>query len=311
MNRLKLLNGLVYGYRQLAVVFPYVVAAPRYFSGAIQLGGLTRTANAFGQVQGAMSWFVNSYAALAAWSATIERLATFHRAIVAARAAAGTGVTAEAGRGKALELRDVTLSVPGGQPLMADQTLSFPPGQSTVISGRSGTGKSTLFRAIAGIWPYGSGTVERPAGTFLFLPQRPYIPLGTLRHGVVYPAHDDAYDDDAIRQALRDVGLGQLADNLDQDDNWTQRLSGGEQQRLAVARALLARPDWLFLDEATANLDAGAEADLYRVLKRKLPDTTIISIAHQPTVAGFHDRRLEFRRAPGEAGRVVEAEPVE
>jgi putative ATP-binding cassette transporter len=311
MNRLKLLNALVYGYRQLTVIFPYVVAAPRYFSGAIPLGGLTQTANAFGQVQSAMSWFVNNYAALAAWSATVERLATFHRAIADARAAAGGGVRAAAAGGNALELRDVNLLLPGGTPLVAHQDLRLLPGVSTLIGGRSGTGKSTLFRAIAGIWPYGSGSVERPLGSYLFLPQRPYIPLGTLRHAVVYPARDDDHSDAAVQQALRDVGLAHLAGRLDEEDNWTQRLSGGEQQRLAMARALLARPDWLFLDEATASLDPEAETELYRVLKQRLPDTTFISISHQPGVARFHERRLVLQNGPGETGRLVEAERVQ
>lgn len=311
MNRLKLLNALVYGYRQLSVIFPYVVAAPRYFSGAIPLGGLTRTANAFGQVQGAMSWFVNNYAALAAWSATVERLATFHRAIVAARAAAVTGIPAEVASGDALELRDVTLGLPGGEALLENQNLVFPPGRSTLISGRSGSGKSTLFRAIAGIWPFGMGKVERPLGTYLFLPQRPYIPLGTLRHAVTYPARESEFDDLAVQQALRDVGLAHLVGRLDEETNWTLRLSGGEQQRLAVARALLIRPDWLFLDEATANLEPEAEAELYRVLKQRLPDTTLISVSHQPGVARFHDRHLVLRRTPGEVGRLLEPEEVE
>ena len=312
MSRLKLLNALVYGYRQLTVIFPYVVAAPRYFSGAIPLGGLTQTANAFGQVQSAMSWFVNNYAALAAWSATIERLATFERAIADARAAAGSGVRAEAAAGNALELRDVNLLLPSGTPLVAHQDLRLLPGIPTIIGGRSGAGKSTLFRAIAGIWPYGSGTVERPLGSYLFLPQRPYIPLGTLRHAVVYPARDDDHGDAAVQQALRDVGLAHLVDRLDEEDNWTQRLSGGEQQRLAMARALLARPDWLFLDEATASLDPEGETELYRVLKQRLPDTTVISISHQPEVARFHQRRLVLQQnAPGETGRLVEAERVE
>ncbi|MBV9758800.1 MAG: ABC transporter ATP-binding protein/permease, partial [Alphaproteobacteria bacterium] len=291
--------------------FPYVVAAPRYFSGAIPLGGLTQTANAFGQVQSAMSWFVNNYAALAAWSATVERLATFDRAIAEARRAAGSGVRAEAAGDSALELRDVNLDLPGGAALLAHQNLRLLPGVSTMIGGRSGSGKSTLFRAIAGIWPYGSGAVERPPGSYLFLPQRPYIPLGTLRHAVVYPARDDDHGDAAVQQALRDVGLAHLVGRLDEEDNWTQRLSGGEQQRLAMARALLARPDWLFLDEATASLDPEAETELYRVLKQRLPGTTFISISHQPGVARFHQRRLVLQNGPGETGRLVEAERVE
>jgi len=180
----------------------------------------------------------------------------------------------------------------------------FPKGQSTVISGRSGSGKSTLFRALAGIWPYGGGAIERPPGQYLFLPQRPYIPLGTLRHALSYPSSDSSFSDDALRQALDNAGLSPLSSHLDDDQPWTQRLSGGEQQRLAVARALLLRPDWLFMDEATASLDPEAEAELYATLRQQLPDTTIISIAHRPAVAAFHDTAQVFRRNPGQSGRL-------
>jgi putative ATP-binding cassette transporter len=166
-----------------------------------------------------------------------------------------------------------------------------------VITGKSGSGKSTLFRALAGIWPYGSGTVERPAGTALFLPQKPYFPLGTLRRALSYPAAVDGCPDDAVRAALTDAGLASLAPELDVDAAWSQRLSGGEQQRLALARALLTRPDWLFLDEATANLDPEGQADLYRVLHERLPQTSLVSISHAPEVASLHNRELMLRRS--------------
>jgi len=168
-------------------------------------------------------------------------------------------------------------------------------------------GKSTLFRAIAGVWPFGSGLVRRPpAATSMFLPQRPYIPLGTLRHAIAYPFGAAAYDDAAVREALRAVGLGQLEPRLDADEPWTQRLSAGEQQRLALARALLARPDWLFLDEATANLDPDAEAELYELLKRRLPDCTVVSISHRAAVAAWHQRRLVFGGAAAGPARLIE-----
>jgi putative ATP-binding cassette transporter len=177
-----------------------------------------------------------------------------------------------------------------------------------VITGRSGSGKSTLFRALAGIWPFGSGRVHRPAGaTTLFLPQRPYIPLGTLRHAVTYPSAVSAYDDDAVRDALRTAGLAHMEPRLDDEDLWAQQLSGGEQQRLALARALLAKPDWLFLDEATASLDPEAEAQLYATLKQRLPHTTFVSIAHRPVVTGLHERHLVFERPADGPGRLVEA----
>ena len=326
MQRNKSLNALLSGYDQIAGIFPLVVAAPRYFSGALTLGDLTQTAGAFGRVQGAMSWVVGTYADLAVWRATVERLATFHRAIVAARLAAGHATAngpasafreqrlpqpslSPSGDDAAMDhyaLADVTLALPDGQTLLHGADLSLQRGQSVVVSGRSGSGKSTLFRAFAGIWPFGGGQVQRPArGTSLFLPQRPYVPLGTLRHAVAYPADDTAYDDTTVRAALADAGLAHLADRLDSEENWSMLLSGGEQQRLALVRALLTKPDWLFLDEATASLDPEAETALYETLQTRLPRTTIISIAHRATVAAFHDRHIVFQRADAnEAGQL-------
>jgi len=311
MQRQKLLNALIAGYEQAAVIFPIVVAAPRYFSGEIALGGLTRTAGAFARVQGSLSWFIEAYAALASWRATVTRLASFHRAIVVARGLADQGVKVRQVPGPGIAAAGATLTLPDGTPILGGSIgytgVLFPQGQSTAIAGRSGSGKSTLFRALAGIWPYGQGAIERPPGEYLFLPQRPYIPQGTLRHALTYPAAEGSLADGLAVQALTDAGLATLAKHLDDNQPWSQRLSGGEQQRLAVARALLLRPDWLFMDEATASLDPKAESELYETLRRQLPDTTIISIAHRPAVAGFHDTAKVFRRAPGNAG-VLEAQ---
>ncbi len=301
MRRTKMLNALTSGYEQVAVVFPIIVAAPRYFSGQIQLGGLTQTAGAFGRVQDSLSWFVSAYVSLATWRATVERLTTFHKAIVAARTAYGQGLLSLPGTTDRFVARDLTIAVPSGAPLLAHEDLDFAPGRSVVISGRSGSGKSTLFRALAGIWPFGGGHVERPAKS-LFLPQRPYIPLGTLRHVVTYPAEPGAYSEAEVTEVLRDAGLAGFTDRLDEDANWAQRLSGGEQQRVAIARALLAKPDWLFLDEATASLDPEAEEQLYRILRKRLPNAAIISIAHRTAVARFHDERLVYRREEGRPG---------
>ena len=294
MRRKKKLNALITGYAQVAAIFPIVVASPRYFAGEIALGALMRIAGAFAQVQDALSWFVNSYAQLAVWKATVDRLTSFNAAVAIARRLAEGGVRTREG-GDAITLDDVQLALPDGRVLLDQSGDLVPRGRSSVVTGRSGTGKSTLFRAIAGIWPFGHGTVELPRGTVLFLPQRPYIPLGTLREAVTYPTEPGAIDDAAVHQALDDAGLGALAPELDQDQPWAQRLSGGEQQRLAIARALLLRPDWLFLDEATASLDPEAEADMYRMLRDRLPQTTILSIAHRPEVKRWHDTELTLR----------------
>ena len=302
MHREKLLNALVTVYDQAAGIFPIVVAAPRYFSGQITLGGLTQTAGAFGRVQSSLSWFIDFYPALASWQATVARLASFNRAIVVARNLADQGTRLRTVEGEGIASEHVSLALPNGTPILEHTGMLFPQGQSTAISGRSGSGKSTLFRAMAGIWPYGAGTIERPPGQYLFLPQRPYIPLGTLRHAITYPAADGSFSDEAVHQALEGVGLSALAPLLDEDQPWSQRLSGGEQQRLAIARALLQRPDWLFMDEATASLDPEAESELYGTLRRSLPDTTIISIAHRPAVAAFHDTAKVFRRSVGQPG---------
>ncbi len=305
MQRTKLLNALIAGYGQAAGVFPIIVAAPGYFAGRVALGGMMQTVNAFGQVQGAMSWVVNSYSVLANWRATVERLATFDREIARARAAADRGVVNAADGELAYRMEDVTLALPDGRILMEHADLQLERGASVVVTGRSGSGKSTLFRALAGIWPFGAGTVHRPPGTSLFLPQRPYIPLGTLAHAVAYPAKPDDHGRPAIEAAMRQAGLDTLIPRLDDEDKWAQALSGGEQQRLAVARALLLRPDWLFLDEATASLDPESEAELYATLKRELPDTTIVSIAHRASVVALHARQLAFQRAEDGSARLV------
>jgi len=310
MNRQLALNTLIDGYEQVASIFPFLVAAPRYFAGKLTFGQLTRISGAFGTVQGSMSWFVNNYAELAAWSATVNRLATFRRAIEAAHAAEGSGIRLVPGVGVDLALHDLHLMLPDGATLLDRVTVTLPRDGHTVVTGRSGSGKSTLFRALAGIWPFGSGSVALPEGRAMFLPQKPYIPLGTLRRVISYPAAEDAYVQADIEQALTDAGLGRLFPLLDADEPWSQRLSGGEQQRLAMARALLTRPDWLFLDEATASLDLEGELELYATLRRRLPDAAIVSIAHRPEVAALHDRQVTIQTDASGTRRLVELEPA-
>jgi putative ATP-binding cassette transporter len=296
MQRTKLLNSVIAGFDQIAVIFPLIIAAPRYFAGEIPLGAMTQTSGAFRSVEGALAWFVHAYQSLAEWRAVVDRLAAFHHAMREASEAA-PGVTLRESAGDRTELDALSLRLPDGRTLLQPSSLSLPPGQDVVVGGPSGTGKSTLFRALAGLWPFGSGNVNRARGTHLFLPQRPYIPLGTLRRAVVYPGAVDAHTDTEIQDALTAVGLAQLLPRLDAEEPWGQRLSGGEQQRLAFARALLAKPDFLYLDEATASLDPESEAKLYALLKTRLPNTTLLSVAHRPAVAAFHDRRLRFANA--------------
>jgi len=301
MTATKRLTFFTAGYGQVAVVFPIVVAAPAFFAGRIPLGGLIQTATAFGQVQGALSWFVESYARLTAWRATVERLTGFTTAVARARAVEG-GPVAAPGAAPGLALRGVTLALPDGRMLVEGATTEVAPGQSVVVTGASGLGKSTLFRAIAGIWPFGAGRIELPAaGRALFLPQRPYVPLGTLKRAVCYPDNEATFTDAEAGAALEAAELGHLVPRLHEADAWAQRLSGGEQQRLALARVLLLKPDWLFLDEATASLDPEAEERLHARLKAALPGTAIVSIAHRPAVARFHDRTLRI-----EGGRLRE-----
>src|ERR1700761_6749609 len=203
----------------------------------------------------------------------------------------------------------MTMTLPHGTKLLEYADLMLTPGHSIVITGRSGAGKTTLFRALAGIWPFGSGEVQIPRGSF-FLPQRPYVPLGTLRHVITYPNPMDSFSDGEMCKVLCDVGLPELADRLDKDDNWPMRLSMGEQQRIGFARALLAKPDWIFLDEATASLDPEAEDELYMMLKHRLPNATLVSIAHRPSVAAFHEKRLNLSRESDRTGTLVTSSVV-
>lgn len=293
----KRLTFFTAGYTQVAIVFPYVVAAPAFFSGRIPLGGLTQTASAFNEVQGALSWIVDNYAAITEWRATVARLAQFRDAVEDARRRARTeGPVQVPGEGDALAIEALTLRLPDGRTLLDGASATIRRGDRVLVTGPSGAGKSTLFRALAGIWPFGAGTVRVPAGArALFLPQRPYLPLGTLRRAACYPLAPEERADAELRAALEEAGLAHLIPRLDEEDAWSARLSGGEQQRLALARALLYRPDWLFLDEATASLDPAMERRLYEALLARLPGVTLVSIAHRPGVAEFHTRRWEMR----------------
>ncbi len=289
------------GYGQLAIIFPYIVTAPRFFAGAITLGVVMQTAQAFGQVQSALSFFIDNYTNVAELRAVMDRLKGLQTAIDE-KPPENIIVSPEAGSAD-VGTRGLDLALPTGQTLLKDLNLTLPKGAWTLISGSSGSGKSTLFRALAGIWPFGQGRVLIPAGArVLFLPQKPYIPIATLRDAVKYPDENSTANDADVVQALEAARLGHLADRLDEEAHWSNILSGGEQQRLAIARALVFKPDWLFLDEATASLDEANEAAVYSVLKERLPQATVVSIGHRPSLRQWHETRLDLKRAPGETG---------
>jgi putative ATP-binding cassette transporter len=285
-------------YGQISPIIPYIFTAPFYFAGKIQLGVMTQTAGAFGRVESALTFFVNNYTSLAGFTSVVQRLASFDAAIGAAERARDAGPRrTPAPAGGPMELERVSVALPNGKEIVRADALVFKPGESALITGPSGSGKSTLLRATSGIWPYGSGRIRIPEGeSALVLPQRPYLPNGTLRAAVSYPAEPGAYADADIRAALQAARLEPFADRLDDDDVWSQRLSGGEQQRLAVARALLAKPRWLLLDEATAALDEKLEAEVYQAIFDHLPQTTVISIGHRSTLLAMHKRHLNLEK---------------
>ncbi|WP_377846563.1 ABC transporter ATP-binding protein/permease [Bosea sp. UC22_33] len=290
-RRLKL-TSFTFSYNQLSVVMPTIILAPYYFAGTITLGVMMQVAGAFDRVQAALSFIINSYSSIAQYLAAISRLTTFEAAIAEAQhgAISEEALGRESSRDESLHIRDATLLLPNGKPIVKLGALDLGTVRSTLLIGPSGSGKSTLFRAIAGIWPFGDGKVGIPAeADIMLLPQRPYLPQGSLRAALAYPAEEGAYDDAAIRAAMEKVKLGHLTEKLDEVDLWGQRLSGGEQQRLAVARALLSKPDWLFLDEATASLDEKLEGEIYATIDRELPHTRIVSIGHRATLRAMHD----------------------
>jgi putative ATP-binding cassette transporter len=283
------------GYSQAAIIFPILVAAPRYFSGAILLGGLTQTALAFGQVQSALSWFVDAYPRIAQWSASVNRLTGFSEELTRAHQlpTAPTTLRVQTTPDAALIVDGLHLHLPDRRSLLDAVSVRIDAGEHVLVSGPSGSGKSTLFRALAGIWPYGSGTVALPAKRrVLFLPQRPYLPIASLREVLSYPDRPEGHTEAAFKQALLDASLPHLIPRLDEEANWSLELSGGEQQRIGFARVFLYRPDWLFIDEATSALDEETEQALYALMEQRLPDLTLISAAHRATVAKFHRRRL-------------------
>jgi vitamin B12/bleomycin/antimicrobial peptide transport system ATP-binding/permease protein len=318
INAQKRLTWFTVGFGQAAVVFPFIVAAPRFFSGAIQLGQLMQISSAFGRVQDALSWFVDNYSSLAAWKATTDRLTSFEASLTAVEAqhsalsiqkpaqaqqSIARAATESIASKDQLQTADLSLALPNGAQLVHGVTLDAQPGDTVIVSGPSGSGKSTLFRAIAGIWPFASGHMQWPAGfeqRAMFIAQRPYFPNATLRVALAYPEEASTYSDDALRAALDQALLPQLKTRLDDEDAWGQKLSGGEQQRLAIARVFLKKPQWIFADEATSALDEAAEKTIYERLLAHVQQAqgALVSIAHRPAVAQFHATRWSFAPQP-------------
>ncbi len=289
--------GFNFSITQAAVVFPLIIQAQRFFSKQISLGDLMQTAQAFGRLQDNLSFFRNAYDDFATYRATLNRLSGFTRAIREAQALPEPELRSDGGR---LALEGLTVKTPNGRLLLDKLKMEIEPGKPLLIRGPSGSGKTTLLRAIAGLWPYCDGVVVRPERDVLFLAQKPYLPLGSLREALHYPQtvpqEPAAGGADAPAVAvLKLVQLGHLADKLDETADWARILSLGEQQRLAFGRLLLARPLAAFLDEATSAMDEGLEDAMYRLVRERLPDTILVSVGHRGTLLAHHARQLVLK----------------
>ncbi|MBY0336102.1 MAG: ABC transporter ATP-binding protein/permease [Acetobacteraceae bacterium] len=300
------LMWLTSAYGTLAMIFPTVVASPGYFAGAITLGVLMQIGAAFGEVQRSLSWFVDSFPKLAEWRSAVTRLVTFQDALSNLDALVADPeqptINVREEEGDRLVFRGLEVAFANGTTVIADAEAEIHAGERVLIKGESGTGKSTLFRAIGGLWPWGAGEiVTPPRAQMMFMPQRPYLPLGSLRVALAYPAGPEAYDDAAMSAALDRVGLGRLSERLDEVERWDRVLSLGEQQRLAFARLLLHRPKWVFMDEATAALDEANQDAMMNLVIEELPEVGLVSIGHRPGLEVFHTRTLQLQRAEGGA----------
>ncbi|KAB0637990.1 ABC transporter ATP-binding protein [Burkholderia stagnalis] len=304
MKYTKRLTFVLSFYGQIAIIFPLVVAAPRYFAGAFSFGVLMQISSAFGTVSDSFSWFINSYATLVEWRATVNRLREFKRVMSASHLKESVSPATEHGGinlhyvdAERLSTSSLKLALPNGNALADIGSVTIEPGSRWLVVGKSGSGKSTFMRALAGLWPFGDGAIDAPVSArMMFVPQTSYLPIGTLKAALTYPAGADAYSDDACRDALRACRLEDYADRLGESAHWTRVLSPGEQQRLAGARVLLHKPDFLFLDEATSALDADNEARLYHLFNERLPQAAIVSIAHREALAAFHGGTIRVER---------------
>lgn len=288
------------GSAQLCGVVPVLLCMPRYFDGSMSLGAIMQVASAFAIVQHALSWFMENYTRLADWTASARRVGALMLAIDELELTeSGRAVRIERREGSAaaLELNDVVVALDDGTPIVRGASITIAAGEHVLIAGESGSGKSSLVRAIAGCWPWGQGNVTLAAGRRIqVVPQRPYVPFGTLRDAVTYPLAASEFESTTVSRVLALAGLGQFATRLDHVAAWDRTLSEGEKQRLAIARLLLHRPDIVALDEATSALHVQGQADLMAVITHELPQATIISVGHRPELEAYHDRKLTIAR---------------
>ncbi|MCJ8204354.1 ABC transporter ATP-binding protein/permease [Pseudomonas sp. RGM2987] len=295
----KRLTFFTSGYGQIAIIFPFIVAAPRYFAGKIQLGELMQINSAFGNVQENFSWFISAYSDLAAWRATCDRLLSFRQAM-SDNEDRVPAIDVQ-NQGSVLKVHNLGLDLADGRHLLSNADMTVEPGERVMLSGRSGSGKSTLFRAMGHLWPAGHGNILLPSARYLFLPQKPYLPIGSLREVLSYPQAGDVYPNERYAQVLETCRLPHLIARLDESNHWQRMLSPGEQQRLAFARALLYAPQWLYMDEATSAMDEEDEATLYQALIDQLPGLSIVSVGHRSSLKRFHPRHVRI-----ENGQLVE-----
>ncbi len=297
----------------IAPVLPIILCAPKFLDGSMTLGEVMQAASAFTIVQGAFNWLVDNYPKLADWTASARRVASLTVALDALEEAEqGDGIgriaVSDQGQSAALHLQDLTVRLNDGTAVLDDTDITIMPGERVLIAGESGTGKSTLVRAIAGLWPWGGGSIELKKGAKVFLlPQRPYVPIGTLRRAATYPDTPESRGIDDVAGAFKRVGLEHLVERLDEVGPWDQTLSGGEKQRLAFARILLHSPDIVVLDEATAALDPKSQDKLMELLLDR-PDMTLLSVAHRPELEAFHTRKIVLERRRGGAKLVHDAD---
>jgi putative ATP-binding cassette transporter len=302
----------------VASVIPVILCAPKYLAGEMTLGTVMQAAAAFIQVQYAFNWIVDNYPRLAEWTASARRASNLLVAIDGLDHIEDSqvgAITRDEGEGAAIRLKDVSVALSDGTVVVDDADVTVQFGERVLVAGESGTGKSTLVRAIAGLWPWGEGEITlAPDAKMFLMPQKPYIPLGTLRRATTYPRAAEDFSDEEITETLELVGLGHLTEKLDDEEaKWDRTLSGGEQQRLAFARLFLHQPDIVVMDEATSALDPDSQAMLMEKLAERLPKTAIISVGHRPELEAFHERKVNLIRREGGARLVpgeVAAPPV-